>query len=62
MMQKNFKMTETLGDGYSSESTRRGPSDEYQHDVFQKSLHELLTYSLDDQSQFFSSSKRIVKG
>ena len=32
MMQKNFKMTEPLANGYSSESTQRELSDEYQHD------------------------------
>ena len=36
-------MTETLANGYSSESTQRELSNEYQHDrfwmVFQKSLH-----------------------
>ena len=32
MMQKTWKMTETLANGYSSESTRRELSNEYQHD------------------------------
>ena len=36
-------MTETLANGYSSESTQRELSNEYQHDrvsmVFRKSLH-----------------------
>ena len=32
MMQKIFKMTVTLAHGYSSESTQRELSDEYQHD------------------------------
>ena len=32
MMQKNMKMTETLAYGYSSESTQRELSNEYQHD------------------------------
>ena len=31
MMQKNFKMTETLAHGYSSESTQRELPDEYQY-------------------------------
>ena len=42
MMQENWKMTETLANGYSSESTQRELSNEYRHDrvlmVFQKSL------------------------
>ena len=32
MMQKNLKMIETLAHGYSSESTVRELSNEYQHD------------------------------
>ena len=32
MMQKNWKMTETLAYGYPSESTRQELSNEYQHD------------------------------
>ena len=44
-------MTETLGNGYSSESTQRGLSNEYQLDrvsmFFQKSLHPL---ALDESS------------
>ena len=32
MMQKIWKMTETLAHGYSSESTRGALSYEYQHD------------------------------
>ena len=32
MMQKNWKMTETLACGYSSESTQRELSSEYHHD------------------------------
>ena len=32
MMQKNWKMTETMANGYSSESTQRELSNEYQHD------------------------------
>ena len=32
MMQKSWKMTETLTNGYSSESTQRELSNEYQHD------------------------------
>ena len=32
MMQKSWQMTETLANGYSSESTRRELSNEYQHD------------------------------
>ena len=32
MMQKTWKITETLANGYSSESTRRELSNEYQHD------------------------------
>ena len=31
-MQKNFKMTEPLAHGYSSESTQRELPNEYQHD------------------------------
>ena len=31
MMQKNWKMTETLAHGYSSESAQRKLSNEYQH-------------------------------
>ena len=31
-MHKSWKMTETLANGYSSESTRREQSNEYQHD------------------------------
>ena len=31
-MQKTWKMTETLANGYSSESTQRELSNEYQHD------------------------------
>ena len=31
-MQKNWKMTETMANGYSSESTQREFSNEYQHD------------------------------
>ena len=34
MMQKNLKIAETLAYGYSSESTRRELSNEYQHDRF----------------------------
>ena len=33
MMQKNKKMTETLANGYSYESTQQGPSYEHQHDT-----------------------------
>ena len=33
IMQKGWKMTETLANGYSSESTQRELSNEYQHDV-----------------------------
>ena len=32
IMQKTCKMTETLANGYSSESTRQELSNEYQHD------------------------------
>ena len=32
MVQKNWKMTETLAYGYSSESTQQELSNEYQHD------------------------------
>ena len=32
MMQKNFQMTETMAYGYSSESTQRELSNEYQYD------------------------------
>ena len=32
MMQKTLKMTETLANGYSSESTQLELSNEYQHD------------------------------
>ena len=32
MMQKNGKLTETLADGYSSESPQQELSNEYQHD------------------------------
>ena len=32
MMQKTWKMTETLAHGYSSESTQRKLFNEYQHD------------------------------
>ena len=32
MMQKKMKMTETLANGYSSESTQRELSNEYQDD------------------------------
>ena len=32
MMQKSWKMTETLASGYSSESTQWKLSNEYQHD------------------------------
>ena len=32
MMQKTWKITETLANGYSSESTQRELSNEYQHD------------------------------
>ena len=44
MMQKSEKMIETLANGYSSESTQRELSNEYQHDSvskddFQKTLH-----------------------
>ena len=42
MMQKSWKMTETLAPGYSSDSTHWELSNECQHDcsnVFQKSLH-----------------------
>ena len=41
MIQKNWKMIETLANGYSSESTQQELSNEYQHDrvsmVFQES-------------------------
>ena len=33
MMQKTLKMTENLEYGYSSESTKRELSNEYQHDM-----------------------------
>ena len=32
MMQKTWKITKTLANGYSSESTRQELSNEYQHD------------------------------
>ena len=32
MMQKSWKMTETLANGYSSEITQQDLSNEYQHD------------------------------
>ena len=32
MMEKNWKMTETLAHGYSDESTQQELSNEYQHD------------------------------
>ena len=35
MMQKNFKMTETLANGYSYESAQRELSNQYQHDRVQ---------------------------
>ena len=33
VMQKTWKMTETLSHGYSSERTQRELSNEYQHDT-----------------------------
>ena len=33
MMQNTWEMTETLANGYSSESTQRELSNEYQHDM-----------------------------
>ena len=32
MMQKSIKITETLADGYSSDSTQQELCNEYQHD------------------------------
>ena len=48
MMQKNWKMVETLANGYSSESTRRELSNEYQHDqvqMFFKNLNILVLWT-----------------
>ena len=47
MMQKNFEMTETLAYGYSSESTPRELSNEYQNDrvyTFFQNLYILVLW------------------
>ena len=47
-MQKNFKMTETLAHGYSSESTQQKLSNEYQCDRVQvviKNLYFLVLWT-----------------
>ena len=41
MMQKIRKMAETLANGYSSESTQREISNEYQHDRVQRVFKNL---------------------
>ena len=40
-MQKHWKMTEILVNGYSDESTQRGLSNEYQHDRISMVFKEL---------------------
>ena len=48
MMQKNFEMTETLAYGYSSESTPRELSNEYQHDrvyMFFQNLYIIVLWT-----------------
>ena len=45
-MQKPLKMTETLAHGYSSESTQRELSNEYQHDRVQMVFKDLCIFVL----------------
>ena len=45
MMQKTWKMTETLANGYSSESTQRGLSNEYQQG---RVLMDFKIFALDE--------------
>ena len=47
MMQKALKITETLANGYSSESTQQELSNEYQHDkvsMFFKNVYVLVLW------------------
>ena len=46
MVQKTFKMTETLANRYSSESTPRELSNEYQHDRVKMLLENLFVLVL----------------
>ena len=46
MMQKTLKMTETLANGYSSESTQQELSNEYQHDRVQMIFKNLCFFLL----------------
>ena len=50
MMQKTWKITETLANGYSSESTPQELSNEYQHDSVWMVIKNLFDCSLDKSS------------
>ena len=62
MMQKTWKMTETLANGYSYESTQQELSNEYQHDrvsmVFEKYLR---LCALDERSLSIRRVKSCIK-
>ena len=58
MILKTLKMNETLAYGYSSDSTQRELSNEYQHDGFQKSVHPC---ALDESSLSIGRVKKIYK-
>ena len=46
MIQKSWKMTETLANGYSSESTHQELSNEYQHDMVSMIFEEIYILML----------------
>ena len=46
MMQKNLKITETLANGYSYESTQREHSNEYQHDRVRMVFRDIFVFVL----------------
>ena len=46
MMRKTWKMSETLANGYSSESTQRELSNEYQHDQVKMVFKNLYIFVL----------------
>ena len=60
MMQKNFKMTETLANGYSYESAQRELSNEYQHDRIQMVFIFFSSYALDESSLSIGRVKTLL--